>query len=56
VGDINYVATWEGWAYLATVIDLASQRVVGWALGDHMRTDLIAEALLNAFESRRRPG
>ena len=32
VGDITYVATWQGWAYLATVIDLASRRVVGWAL------------------------
>jgi transposase InsO family protein len=32
VGDITYIATWEGWAYLATVIDLASRRVVGWAL------------------------
>ena len=40
VGDITYIATWEGWAYLATVIDLASRRVVGWALADHMRTGL----------------
>ena len=38
VGDITYIATWEGWAYLATVIDLASRRVVGWALADHMRS------------------
>ena len=55
VGDITYIATWEGWAYLATVIDLASRRVVGWALADHMRTDLISDALLNAFHSRRPP-
>ena len=41
VGDITYIATWEGWAYLATVIDLASRRVVGWALADHMRTELV---------------
>jgi putative transposase len=34
VGDITYIATWQGWAYLATVIDLASRRVVGWALAD----------------------
>ena len=33
VGDITYIATWEGWAYLATVIDLASRKVVGWAPG-----------------------
>jgi putative transposase len=55
VGDITYVATWEGWAYLATVIDLASRRVVGWALADHMRTELISDALLMAFDSRRPP-
>jgi putative transposase len=55
VGDITYIATWEGWAYLATVIDLASRRVVGWALADHMRTDLISDALLNAFHARRPP-
>ena len=36
-GDISYVRTWEGWLYLATVIDLASRRVVGWAMADHMR-------------------
>jgi putative transposase len=54
VGDITYIATWEGWAYLATVIDLASRRVVGWALADHMRTDLVADALTMAF-GRRRP-
>ncbi len=33
-GDISYVRTWEGWLYLATVIDLASRRVVGWAMAD----------------------
>ena len=55
VGDITYVMTWEGWAYLATVIDLASRRVVGWALADHMRTELVEEALQMAF-SQRRPG
>jgi transposase InsO family protein len=55
VGDITYVASWEGWAYLATVIDLSSRRVVGWALADHMRTELISDALLMAFGSRRPP-
>jgi putative transposase len=55
VGDITYIATWEGWAYLATVIDLASRRVVGWALADHMRTELISDALEMAFGSRRPP-
>ncbi len=52
VGDITYIATWEGWSYLATVIDLASRRVVGWALADHMRTELVEDALKMAFVQR----
>jgi transposase InsO family protein len=52
-GDITYIRTWEGWLYLATVIDLGSRRVVGWATADHLRTDLIAEALDNAVAQRR---
>jgi len=52
VGDITYVMTWEGWAYLATVIDLASRRVVGWALADHMRTELVEDALKTALAHR----
>ena len=55
VGDITYIATWEGWAYLATVIDLASRKVVGWALADHMRTELVEDALEMAFVQRRPP-
>jgi putative transposase len=51
-GDITYIATWEGWAYLATVIDLSSRRVVGWALADHMRTSLVEDALSMAFTTR----
>ncbi|WP_238177003.1 IS3 family transposase [Kribbella sp. VKM Ac-2566] len=46
--------TWQGWLYLATVIDLASRRVVGWATADHLRTDLVADALTDAV-NRRRP-
>jgi len=53
VGDITYIRTWEGWAYLATVIDLASRRVVGFGVADHMRTTLVAEALEMAFKGRR---
>jgi len=53
VGDITYVWTWEGWAYLATVIDLASRRVVGWALADHMEASLACDALSMAVASRR---
>lgn len=35
-GDITYINTWQGWLYLATVIDLASRRVVGWAVTDNL--------------------
>ncbi len=51
-GDITYVPTWQGWLYLATVIDIASRRVVGWATADHLRTELVADALTNAVATR----
>jgi len=51
-GDITYIATWEGWLYLATVIDIASRRVVGYALAAHLRTELVAAALANAVAAR----
>ena len=51
-GDITYIATWEGWLYLATVIDIASRRVVGYALADHLRTELVSDALSNAVAVR----
>lgn len=54
-GDITYVHTWEGWLYLATVIDLGSRRVVGWATADHLRTDLVDQALTAAVAARRPP-
>lgn len=54
-GDITYVRTWDGWAYLATVIDLHSRAVMGWALAGHLRTDLVTAALDMAL-ARRRPG
>ena len=50
---MTYIRTWEGWAYLATVIDLASRRVVGWALADNMETDLVSTALRMAIAERR---
>ncbi|WP_432560113.1 IS3 family transposase [Granulicoccus sp. GXG6511] len=52
-GDITYIKTWDGWAYLATVIDLYSRKVVGWALDTHMRTDLVTDALSMAITHRR---
>jgi transposase InsO family protein len=51
-GDITYIWTWEGWLYLATVIDIASRRVVGFALAEHLRTELVADALVNAVAAR----
>jgi transposase InsO family protein len=53
VGDITYLWTWEGWAYLATVIDLASRRVVGWAIADHLQASLVCDALNMAIAARR---
>ena len=55
VSDITYIRTWEGWPYLATVIDLSSRRVVGWSMADHMRTEVVADALRTAVAARR-PG
>ncbi|MGW2668140.1 IS3 family transposase [Streptomyces sp. NPDC001272] len=55
-GDITYIATSEGWLYLATVIDIASRRVVGWATADHLRTELVADALTAACRTRRPAG
>lgn len=51
-GDITYLRTGEGWCYLATVIDLYSRRVIGWAVADHMRTGLVASALEMAVATR----
>jgi transposase InsO family protein len=45
VGDITYIPTWEGWVYLATVIDCYSKKVVGWAMDDHYKTPLIEAAI-----------
>ena len=53
VADITYVRTWEGWLYLAVVLDAFSRRVVGWAMADHLRTELVLEALGMAVWQRR---
>jgi transposase InsO family protein len=52
-GDITYIKTFTGWAYLATVIDLHSRKVIGWAIADHMRTSLVTNALDMAMRHRR---
>jgi transposase InsO family protein len=51
-GDITYIPTGEGWLYLATVIDIASRRVAGYAMADHLRTELASAALANALAAR----
>ncbi len=45
VGDITYIPTWQGWLFLATVIDCATRKVVGWAMDDNYRTPLITSAI-----------
>jgi putative transposase len=54
VGDITYLWTQEGWLYVATVLDLFSRRIVGWAIAEHMRESLVSDALRMAW-GRRRP-
>jgi len=53
--DITYVWTWEGWLYVAAIVDLFSRRLVGWAAADHMRVDLVLEAFDKAVMRRRPP-
>jgi len=55
VGDITYIATNEGWLYLATVIDLYSRKIVGWSMADNMKADLVNNALLMAIWQRKPP-
>jgi putative transposase len=45
VGDITYIPTWQGWVYLATVIDCATRKIVGWAMDDNYKTPLIKKAI-----------
>ena len=51
-GDITFIPTAAGWIYLAVVIDLCSRKIVGWALADHMRAELVGDALKQALGSR----
>lgn len=55
VADITYLRTWEDWLYLAAVQDAYSRRIVGWSMADHMRSELVVDALQMALH-RRRPG
>lgn len=51
--DITYVPTWSGFLYLAVVLDVFSRRIVGWAMADHLRTELVLSALDMALWNRR---
>lgn len=51
--DITYLKTWEGWVYLAAIQDLYSRRIVGWSMADHMRSELVVDALKMAVHRRR---
>ena len=53
VADITYVATDEGWLYLACVMDLASRRIVGWSMSERMSADLVCQALKSAYWRRK---
>jgi len=52
VADITYIDTDEGWLYLAVVLDLFSRRVVGWSMADHLRSELVDDALAMALTHR----
>jgi putative transposase len=53
VADITYLRTWEGWLYLVAVQDVFSRRIVGWSMADHMRAELVTDALQMALAQRR---
>ena len=55
VADITYLPTWQGFLYLAVIVDACSRRVVGWSMADHLRTELVLDALEMALWNRR-PG
>jgi transposase InsO family protein len=55
IGDITYIPTQEGWLYLAAIMDLRTRRIIGWAMADHMRVELVLDALSMAI-ARRKPG
>ena len=55
VADITYVATGEGWLYLAVVMDLASRRIVGWSMKSRITAELVGDALKSAYWQRKPP-
>lgn len=53
VSDITYIRTWQGWLYLVTLIDCFNREVIGWSMADHMRTELVTDALDMAVRNHR---
>jgi len=52
LADITYASTWEGWLYVAFILDVYSRMIVGWQIADHLRTDLVLDALEMALWRR----
>jgi len=48
VGDITHIRTWEGWLYLATLLDAHTTAIIGWSMAEHMRADLACDAITMA--------
>jgi putative transposase len=57
VADITYLRSWEGWLHLSFVPDTYSRRIVGWSMANHLRTELVLDALnLALYDRRPEPG
>ena len=52
VSDFTYVSTWQGWLYVAFVIDVFARRIVGWRVSKNMQTDFVLDALEQALYAR----
>jgi len=52
VADFTYIRTWEGWSYLAVVLDVHNRRIVGWQLANHMKQSLVSDAFEMALANR----
>ena len=55
VSDFTYVSTWQGWLYVAFVVDVFARRIVGWRVSSSMTTDFVLDALVQALYARQ-PG
>ena len=55
LADLTYIATGEGWLYMAAIMDLHTRKIIGWSMRDHLRAELATSALLMATQ-RQRPG